>query len=381
MRVRLSTSAHKRPSILFVGAMPPPVTGATIACKNLLESRFAEDFHITFINSAFTQELEDIGHFSARKVWRAAKYATRFVLALATKRFEMVVQNHASIGWALFKDSVFALVAARIFRRKVILWLHGNGILDFDRRGWFSRRVVAAGLKSAYRLVVPGERVRSSFVRWVAPENIHPIWHGAGPVIGEACARKSSTKRSVTTVLFFSNLIREKGWLITLEAARQILCFRDDFRFVFCGAWWPSTDEQYACELVRQWGIADRIEFRGRTLGEEKKRAFAESDIFVFPTFFPIETFGIVNLEAMEAGLPIITTARAAIPEIVQDGVNGYIIPEKDSQALAEKILYLADHPEIRHDMGKRNRQEYLEQFTVEKFAERWIEFVNGAIA
>jgi glycosyltransferase involved in cell wall biosynthesis len=370
-----------RPSVLFIGAVPPPTTGVTVVCKALLESKFAKLFDVTFINCVFIQSLADMGRFSVRKVSRAAQYFLRLIFILGTKHIDLVMQNHASVGWALLKDSVFAWVAASLFRRKVILWAHGNGILDFDQRGWLSRQIVAAGLRSAWCLVVPGERLKDSFVRWVEPERIRAISHGAPPVLGEPGGRAASAQANVTNVLFFSNLIREKGWLVTLEAARQVCRSKNDVRFIFCGAWWSSKDEQYARELVRSWKIEDRVEFRGLVLGEDKKRAFAESAIFLFPTFHPQETFGIVNLEAMQAGLPIVTTARGAIPEIVQDEVNGYLIPEQDAQALAQRIIHLADHPEIREAMGQRNRDKYMEQFTVEKFASRWIDLVTSAVS
>lgn len=78
--------------------------------------------------------------------------------------------------------------------------------------------------------------------------------------------------------------------------------------------------------------------------------------------------------------MPIITTPRACIPEYVEGGVNGFLVPEQDAQALAERIVFLADHPEIRMEMGLRNRQKYLEKFAIERFATEWIQFVNQVI-
>jgi glycosyltransferase involved in cell wall biosynthesis len=167
------------------------------------------------------------------------------------------------------------------------------------------------------------------------------------------------------------------GWLVTLEAAKAVLSFRRDVRFVFCGGWWPLSDERFALQLVSEWGIAENIEFHGIVVGEAKTRVFESADIFVFPTFFPVETFGIVNLEAMEAGLPIITTSRGAIPEIVEDGVNGYLIAENDPEELAAKILLLADDQDLRCQIGIRNRKKFMERFTADAFADRWISLIK----
>ena len=100
-----------------------------------------------------------------------------------------------------------------------------------------------------------------------------------------------------------------------------------------------AGDEEYAHDLLRHWGIEDYVEFHGATTGEAKRQAFVEADIFVFPTFFPVETFGIVNIEALEAGLPVITTPVAAIPEIIKDGINGYLVHLKRPCACGKNNL------------------------------------------
>jgi glycosyltransferase involved in cell wall biosynthesis len=369
-----------RRKVLFVGAVPPPTTGANIACELLLQSEFGQFFQVVFIDSRFVADVSDIGVFRIRKVLLAVKYFTQFVFELLVNSPDVVIQHYASGGWATLKDSFFAIVASRLFGKKVIFWLHGNGILGFEERSWVSRQIISAGLKSATHCVVFCENHKSRFICWVAPEKMHIIPYGIKEIVSERKGIKPPSKDGVLKVLYFANLVREKGWLVAIDAASEILKSRKDIRFTFHGAWWPPEDEGFAHELVQKRGVQDYIELHGLTRGEEKRKAFAEADIFVFPTFFPVESFGIVNIEAMEAGLPIITTSRACIPEYVVDGINGFLIPEQDAQALAERIVFLADHPEIRRKMGLNNRQKYLEKFAVERFAKEWIQFVNQVI-
>ena len=70
--------------------------------------------------------------------------------------------------------------------------------------------------------------------------------------------------------------------------------------------------------------------------------------MLVFPTFYYNETMGLVLLEAMQAGLPVIATRRGSIPEIIQDGVNGFLVEEQNAADLADKILRLADDAALR---------------------------------
>jgi glycosyltransferase involved in cell wall biosynthesis len=240
--------------------------------------------------------------------------------------------------------------------------------------------LIAAALQNATCVVVLGERLKGQYLSWVRPDRFRVIQHGIVPSVVTKTVQSGRQVEGEIVVLYFSNMIREKGWLVTLEAAKAVLSFRRDIRFVFCGGWWPSSDERFALQLVSEWGIAANVEFRGTVVGDAKTRAFESADIFVFPTFFPVETFGIVNIEAMEAGLPIITTSRAAIPEIVEDGVNGYLIAEKDPEGLAEKIQLLADDRDLRCQIGIRNRKKFLERFTADAFADRWISLINDIV-
>jgi glycosyltransferase involved in cell wall biosynthesis len=183
--------------------------------------------------------------------------------------------------------------------------------------------------------------------------------------------------KSHTQVLHLSNLTRTKGFFVLLEAIPQVIAHLKDIRFVFAGAWKDIRDKADAEKFVREKQLQDFVVWKGPVVGEAKEQLFYESDIFVFPTFYPIETFGIVNLEAMQAGLPIITTGRAAIPEVVEDGVNGFIVPEQDPNAVAEKILLLAQDEHLRQRMRENNLKKFHQFYTKEKYAERLIRTIE----
>jgi glycosyltransferase involved in cell wall biosynthesis len=104
---------------------------------------------------------------------------------------------------------------------------------------------------------------------------------------------------------------------------------------------------------------------------KEKKLEFlSKADIFVFPPCKP-EGHPWVIVEAMAAGLPIISTDQGAIVESVIHGENGFIVESKNSRQIAEKIKFLIENPDIREKMSAESRKKYLENFTEEKMVER----------
>jgi N,N'-diacetylbacillosaminyl-diphospho-undecaprenol alpha-1,3-N-acetylgalactosaminyltransferase len=94
------------------------------------------------------------------------------------------------------------------------------------------------------------------------------------------------------------------------------------------------------------------------------------SDIFVFPSAFP-EGIPRVLLEAASMGLPIVTTKSAGCEDVVEDNLNGFLIPVRDAMALSCAILTLVDQPELRKRFGRISRQRAMEQFDLTLIAEQ----------
>jgi alpha-maltose-1-phosphate synthase len=95
---------------------------------------------------------------------------------------------------------------------------------------------------------------------------------------------------------------------------------------------------------------------------------YNSADVFVFPSL--VEGFGLVLLEAMACGIPIITTPNTAAPDIITDGVEGFIIPIRDSDALKEKLVWCHSHPQELREMGKAARKK-AEEFTWDLYRQK----------
>jgi glycosyltransferase involved in cell wall biosynthesis len=147
---------------------------------------------------------------------------------------------------------------------------------------------------------------------------------------------------------------RQKGYPGIIEAARCI----PDARFCFCGDGHGRPEIE---ALVHRARLEDRI-----TLVGERRDvpAFLRTlDIYIQPSRW--EGFPHAILEAMAAGLPVVATRVGGIPEMVEDGVTGIIIPRDQVRALAEAIRFLLDDPRRARQMGKAGRSRVEKHFTV----------------
>lgn len=108
--------------------------------------------------------------------------------------------------------------------------------------------------------------------------------------------------------------------------------------------------------------------YLGAKFGVDKDILLKNADIFVFPTFYHNECFPLVLLEAMQYGLACISTNEAGIPNIIDDGKTGLIVPKKDCIALADSIEKLINDKKFCLQMGQAGRKKYEEKFTLNVF-------------
>lgn len=97
----------------------------------------------------------------------------------------------------------------------------------------------------------------------------------------------------------------------------------------------------------------------------------SNADIFCFPTYYPIENQPLVLLEAMLHSLPIISTNWRAIPDIITDGEEGFLVPINSPIDIAKKIELLSNDKDLREQMGKKGREKFLKEYTIEKHLAR----------
>ena len=121
--------------------------------------------------------------------------------------------------------------------------------------------------------------------------------------------------------------------------------------------------EEYLRDLALEVGVADRVHVLGPR--RDVPALMHAIDVFAMPSIW--EGFGLVLLEAMAAGRPIVASRVATIPEVVVDGETGVLVPPGDPLALAEALAGLAREPERAQAFGKAGRERLRTRFSIEK--------------
>jgi len=168
------------------------------------------------------------------------------------------------------------------------------------------------------------------------------------------------------TITMISRVIRSKGILEFLSAAQNIRQDHQNVEFLLVGpSDRDSLDRLSADELTK---LQQVIIWAGSR--KDIATVLAISDMFVLPSAYR-EGIPRVLLEAASMSLPIVTTDTPGCNEVVEDGVNGFLIPVRDVSALTEAIRQLIDHPELRREFGTVSRQRAVDRFDLSIVAEQ----------
>ena len=366
--IRKGSQTTRTPRLLVFGYLPPPIYGPAITYQALLRSSFPERFDVSFVDLTVVRDYRELEVFRWRKLALLARQVAAEFYHLASQRFDFVFYPVSLNRNAFVKDALF-LAMARAFGVPTVLYGHGNGLPEFREKSprWL-QRLMDWALRGAAAATVPGKSLRSNFLGHLREDQVFAVPNGIEvPKVLPAVTKPPGR----FAVLYLGNLVREKGVFVILDAISVVRQRCPEAYFLFAGAWWSERDSVEADRLVRERGLSSCVEFTGTVTDGRKWEIVAQSDVLVFPTYFRYETLGQVLLEAMGAGLPVITTRRAAIPEVVEEGINGLFVAEQDARDLAGKILTLAGDPALRARMGEANRQKYANFYTVECYGQR----------
>ena len=187
-----------------------------------------------------------------------------------------------------------------------------------------------------------------------------------------AAINRSEAASLPVNLLFLSNLIPSKGVYVLLDACRILKDKGLDFQCNFVGGETKEIDRARFEAEVQKRGLEGMVRYEGPKYGEEKEKYWRGSDVFVQPTFE--DCFPLTIVEAMQHGLPVVSTDEGAVPDMVADGVNGFVCERKDVSGLAGALERLITDASLRMRMGEVGRKRYEEEFTLERFEERFAE-------
>lgn len=179
----------------------------------------------------------------------------------------------------------------------------------------------------------------------------------------------------VATVTYMGRVTRNKGYAIFVTALGKL---PRHIRGVMVGNF-DKGAEDTVMALARLHACSDRLELRRWASREEVMRTMDESTVFVFPSLWP-ETLGIVGLEALSRGVPVVASDIGGVREWLIEGETGRLVPPGDADALAKAVLEIAENREMLSEMGRRGIALIRERFLPDTHADTLVRLYHDTV-
>lgn len=366
--------------ILVYGILPPPYHGVAIMTQYILETLKKSGYEYHYINNDYSKSVSDIGRNKFYKTIVFIKIIVKSMKIVKQKNIEWIYYPISTDTWSFIRDAILLKILSYFVGRKIILHYHGIGIRDLYNKNFFLKRIVEHTLVNAGSHIVLGDRLKEDIDMCVDHGMIQVVPNGIEIANQKHKCCTSNKDSNVIRLLYLSYLRKSKG----IDTAVKCIDFlikkynHTKIHLTVAGKWRDPKTRSLVEKFIKDNNLDKYISFVGEKINQEKWNLFENSDIFLFPTVQ--EAFGLVNLEAMQFGLPIITTDVGAIPEFVKDGVNGFIVDPNDPEALAKKVDLLINNKEIANKIRENNFRNFERYYTVEKFSERFVKALENIV-
>jgi len=285
----------------------------------------------------------------ARKLWKNLVCETRYAHRLLRGYRPDLFHVHVADGPSFWRKLAY-IEQARLAGVPTLAHLHGAWMEDFwerDRRN----RLAVRRMFSIVDLVVPLHARMAARVReWGGPRVPVEVLYNPVVVREFDPLPDRSTQPAAPTVLMMGVIDARKGPFDLAAAIPAVLQRVPTARFVFGG----NGDIERLRRQVQDLGVAEHVEILGWVSGEAKLAAFRQADVYCLPSYF--ENLPVSIIEGMAAGLPVVATDIAGVPEEVLEGETGFMVPPGDVPALADRLARLLGDPDLRARLGAAGR-------------------------
>jgi glycosyltransferase involved in cell wall biosynthesis len=355
-------------SILVVGQTPPPYGGQAIMINNML-SKELPGVRMFHARMDFSADMEEVGKFKLEKLVKLV----RLIVMIYYLKFKHGIKNlyypPAPPSKIPMMRDIAILVSCRWLFQNTIFHFHAAGISEMHKKltGLLRKAFERAYFNVEYAINISEHNPKDA--DYFGCKRQYLIPNGLADLCkGSMADRKDS---DIPSLLYVGILTESKGIMVLLRAAARLIKGGVRLNVTMVGKFESRSFENEVREFISNNGLQEVVFFTGVLTGKDKVNAFRAADIFCFPTFFEAETFGLVALEAMQFGLPVVTTTWRGLPSIVRNGVNGFTVPPKNEKLFAEKLELLINNRDLAKEMGQTGRRIYEEGYTDKIYTDR----------
>ena len=365
--------ATNLPRVLVVGPGPAQIGGVTTFIQILASSpTIAEKYEVIRLDTTRASGHQGLESRLSLVNLKYFLYQTAQLITIAIKQRPQLIHLPITSRLAFWKEAAFMLIG-KALGMKVVAHLHG-GMFDlyYRQSSKTAQWLIGWILSQADVVIALSKRWQRFLIEEVRPNlSLEVVHNTVDPAFAQASKQEQGySKKRNNEVLFVGGLGHRKGVFDILQAVPTVRDAHPDVQFVFVGGEAARGNRDEIERRCKEADLDGAVRFLGPVTGPAKLQLFQRATLFILPSYG--ENLPYALLEAMAVGLPAVTTPVGAIPEIVEDGHNGFLIQPGDYAALARRIIQLLEDEPLRQRMGLANkrliRDSYLPDVAMSQF-------------
>jgi len=362
--MRLS-SANSNCRVILVAAVPPPIHGNTVWAQDVI-NYFTRNrsIDLTHYDLSDHRSITNIGRFDFYNIWLALKQVLLFPFFLL-KRKPDIVHIPLAMNYAGFLRDGLLIIAARIFCScQIIVHLHGGRFLDFHTS---ANRLFRSFINKTMKLVdlpvVLGESLSHQVAPWFAFEDVAVIHNGVSRELMENSCHNHVNGRCLK-IGFLGNLLQTKGVKEFIVVVSKLIQKGIMVQAELVGNWYDEAFHKDIQSFIETNDIQLSVKCYGGLYGDDKISVMKNWDIFFYPSH--TEGMPLVVLEAMALRIPVVVTDVGAIRDMIDDGLDGFIVKLGDLDGMQDRLETLCSDACLRNQMSTKAQEKVRTCFVLE---------------
>ncbi|MGG0331038.1 glycosyltransferase family 4 protein [Priestia megaterium] len=360
--------------IMIIGPLPPPIHGESLAVLNVIESKKVNEIYEVCSVNTNRINVTAAGQFSIGKILKDLNIIMKVIMKAFIMKKEIVYISISQTRLGLIRDLIIIFICS-IRSKKIIAHLHGNNLGNvINEMNRLEKILVKKVFNRITSGIVLGKNLKDNFKSLV--QNTDVVANGIDiNYIKEEEISHKQRDRDYITIVYLSNLIETKGYQELIYAVISLLEKGIKIKLKLAGSVFDQIKFKEVWKKVQHYNLESNIQYLGTVEGEDKKRLLLDSDIMVLPTNYPIEGQPLSIIEGMAAGLPIISTSRGSIPDLITN--NGILIDSGEKKLIEQALIELINNPEKMKSMAQNSRGNFSRKFTLDKYIDSILDIIS----
>ena len=284
------------------------------------------------------------------KAWYMVQAVCRTYFQLCLHQEIEIVHIHAAANASFSRARIFSHIA-KFFGRKVIIHEHAADFKEFFNKSTRKKEIVDT-LNSAHHIIVLSNSWREYFTQiGVDKQKISIINNIVSPPDISTCS-PSSSSHTTLRLLYLGEVSQRKGIHDLIEV---IAANREEFSGNVELKIGGNIVDFNIASAIEKYNLSELVTYEGWVSGDKKHKCLQWADVYILPSYN--EGLPIAVLEAMAYGKPVISTTVGGIPEVISQGINGFLIRPGDTKSLTSAIKNLINNPEKINSMGLESKK------------------------